>query len=200
MTVSGILDALEAKGELDNTYIVFTSDNGAEQVAVRQGRLPNGYFRGAKNTLYEGGIRVPCIFSWKGQLPAGKTEESTIMSMDLFPTFLNLGGGDFYPEQVDGTDLWPLFSNGEPLAERKLYWSNTGKSATRQGDWKLVRLKDKVELFNLAEDPDEMNDLSGNPEYRDRLNTMFSDIDQWWLEVTMDTPLEGKDIENKNLR
>lgn len=173
-SVGRIVEALEKAGKKENTLLIFTSDNGGSTSenndtkypadAYPQGSLPgnNLPLRGKKGDLYEGGIRVPTVASWPGVLKAGKFEQPAHVS-DWMPTFCALAG--FQPEtdlKWDGVNLWPALSGKEALAPRVLYWTAPGfrSSAVLQDGWKLIAGRDKVELFHLAEDPEEKTDLA----------------------------------------
>lgn len=181
--VGRIAAALDKAGKRDNTLLVFTSDNGGSWAGNNdtkypaddypEGKLPgnNKPLRGQKGDLYEGGIRVPCIASWPGKLKAAKVEQP-VQIIDWMPTFCELAG--FTPNQDlkwDGLDIWPWMTGEAPAnAPRLLYSVAPGfrASALRDGDWKLIvqnqKAKDgeagKVELFNLAKDPNETTDLA----------------------------------------
>jgi arylsulfatase A-like enzyme len=176
--VGRILAALEEAGKRGNTLVVFTSDNGGSTAQnydrkypadqYPEGKLPgnNAPLRGQKGQLYEGGIRVPTMVSWPGKLKAGKCAAPVHIS-DWMPTFCALAGHspDKDPKW-DGENIWPLLSGEKPPRSRPLYWVAPGfrASAVRRGDWKLIRQgegeKSKLELFNLAEDPNEKTDLA----------------------------------------
>ncbi len=171
--VGRIVEALERTGRLDDTIIFFSSDNGpsaeernwlgGEEIAYAGGST--GGLRGHKGSLFEGGIRVPGIWSWPSTLPSGVTSDEPAMMMDVTPTVLTAAGLT-PPADVDGT---ALFTGND--AERTLTWEYAGQQAIRRGPWKLVT--DPAErlgapqtpgrhLFNLIEDPAETRDLSSS--------------------------------------
>ncbi|WP_327634981.1 sulfatase-like hydrolase/transferase [Kribbella sp. NBC_00482] len=171
--VGRIVEALERTGRLDDTIIFFSSDNGpsaeernwlgGEEIAYAGGST--GGLRGHKGSLFEGGIRVPGIWSWPSTLPSGVTSGEPAMMMDVTPTVLTAAGLT-PPADVDGT---ALFTGNDP--ERTLTWQYAGQQAIRRGPWKLVT--DPAErlgapqtpgrhLFNLIEDPGETQDLSSS--------------------------------------
>lgn len=191
--VEQIVATLKEQGVLDNTLIIFTSDNGGEQIAARKYPGNNGYFRGAKGSLYEGGIRVPAIFyypkGWGHRLTA-----EPIMSMDFMPTILEFCGVK-NDRKIDGISCLSMLKNGTPLPARKIFYGNTGSQAQTDGFWKLVWSRDRdqndtVELFNLVNDIREEHDVSGL--YPERTQAMKQEITSWWNEVTKGTKLEGK--------
>jgi len=166
--VGAILDKLEELGIADNTLVIFSSDNGPHKEG---GVIPeyfdsNGAMRGIKRDLYEGGIRVPGIAWWPGTVPADTTSDHIWAFWDLFPTWAELAGLEA-PSNLDGISIAPTL-RGNPDAQEEheyLYWEfHEGgfKQAVRAGDWKAVRLNpDKaVELYNLAEDVSEENNVA----------------------------------------
>lgn len=168
--VGRVIQELELQGLLENTLIVFFSDNGGLSTAEGSptSNLP---LRAGKGWLYEGGIRVPMIMSWKSQLPEGKEISTPIISNDFFPTFLDLSGNGEILETIsdlDGKSLKSLLLAPEKASEREaLFWhyphyGNQGGSpgsVIREGDWKLIYFYEnqKIELYNLKEDIGERN-------------------------------------------
>lgn len=149
--VGKVLAALRARGDLDNTLIVFTSDNGGE-------RFSNTWpFTGMKGELLEGGIRVPILAQWPGHIAAGSVSGQVMMSMDFLPTFLSIAGGSAAPAEFDGMDLSAQLLGRAAPVERTLFWrfKANEQAAVRQGDWKYLRLGGKDHLFNVAIDPRE---------------------------------------------
>ena len=155
---------LEALGVADNTIIIFMSDNGAPaQVS------PNLPLRGHKLTPYEGGIRVPMLVKWPGTTHPGAINRQYLIVEDIFPTFLELAGlKEEVQKSRDGVSFVPLLTDTKvSKTDRALYWHypNTYDqppfSAIRKGVWKLIyhHVDRKMELFNLAEDIGEQNDL-----------------------------------------
>ncbi len=181
--VGKILDVLDEQGLTKDTLVLFINDNGgAEHLGA-----DNGILRGAKASLYEGGIRVAWAMRWPGRIPAGHTVDAPVTALDLLPTFVKMAGGQ--PErawQLDGVDILPLATGEEKtLPERDLFWrrggSNKGHYAVRSSDWKLYinkQLKNpKWELYNLDTDIGEQNDLAeAHPEIVARLQAK---LDTW---------------------
>ena len=181
--VGRILAALETRNMRDNTLIVFSSDNGgatsalfatgarseAERKAegIAAGAKPpasNGNFRGGKGSLHEGGVRVPTIVNWSGRLRPAVINEPLHM-VDLMPTLLALAGARGSSERpFDGKDIWPTLSAGQPSPHEDILINvEAFRGAIRKGDWKLFKmalLPGKVELFNLARDPGEKNNVA----------------------------------------
>jgi arylsulfatase A-like enzyme len=146
---------LHDEGLEENTLIAFVSDDGS--IAASKG------LKGTKWTLWEGGIRVPFIISWKGKIAPAQVLGQPVIELDLAPTALAAAG--FAPEadwHLDGTDLLPLLEGQSTAAPHDaLYWRFGPQYAIRQGSWKLVKARDgaKSELFYLQDDVVEANDL-----------------------------------------
>ncbi len=191
-----IFDELEKQGILDNTLIIFTSDNGAEATAAQKYFGANGFFNGYKNTLYEGGIRVPAIFYYPKQMKHYNNNEM-MLTMDLMPTILEFCGIE-NNRDVDGVSLLPSLIEREPMPKRDVFWANMGSIAMQRGDWKLIWQtvrgrehdgEEKVELFNMMIDPKEQHDLKDS--YPEKTEEMKEAVMDWWNEVTRGTGLEG---------
>ncbi|UCC98495.1 MAG: arylsulfatase [Phycisphaerales bacterium] len=168
--IGRIVTALDERGIRENTLIVFCSDNGGV------GNVSdNGPLRGQKAQLYEGGIRVPAIVVWPGVLKAGAVVNEPLHIVDMYPTLINLAGGTLEQSlPLDGKNAWPTIAQGKPTPHEEILLNVTpANGAIRCGDWKLVwnasigannagqpTERNVFELFNLAEDPSEKNDLS----------------------------------------
>ena len=168
--IGRIISALDKRGMRRNTLIIFCSDNGGV------GNIAdNGPLRGHKAQLYEGGVRVPATATWPGVLKAGAVVQQPLHIVDMYPTLIKLAGGNLkQPLPLDGRDAWPTIAGGKPSPHENILLNVTpANGAIRCGDFKLVHNgdigangtgekaeKDVFELFNLAEDPYEKNDLS----------------------------------------
>ncbi len=157
--VGMILDELEKQGQLDNTIVVFSSDNGGERYSDNRPLFHH------KSTLWEGGIRVPCIVRWPAMLPRGKTTSQVGITMDLTATFAAIGGVSPPKEKpFDGINLLPILMGIQPEQERTLCWridrTSRQQKAVRHGSWKYIQDSNVEMLFNLAEDIGERRDLS----------------------------------------
>ena len=182
--VGDMFAALEEKGILDNTLIIFTSDNGGERFS------DNGPLFNHKTTLWEGGIRVPCLMRWPaGGLPAGKVSSQPGITMDLTATIL-AAAGVALPENkdmpMDGINLLPILrGEQEEVTERTFCWrvdrTRRRMKAVRHGDWKYVK-DDMVEmLFNLRDDIGEHDDLYY--ERLDKVKELRAKLAAWEAEV-----------------
>ena len=158
--VGDILKTLDARGLAANTLVIFTNDNGGEWLSR------NAPLFHRKDTLWEGGIRVPAILRWPGKLPAGKTSSQVGMTMDLTASILSATGTLVPGEaRLEGIDLLPSLGGSGPTVERTLFWRNAAspgrlQRAVRRGNWKLLIDGDDLLLFELSKDIGERNDLA----------------------------------------
>ncbi|NQX87393.1 MAG: sulfatase-like hydrolase/transferase [Halioglobus sp.] len=193
-----LLERLEQAGELDNTLIVVTSDNGASP-GLGLGGVTNAPLRGVKGTLYEGGIRVPLIVSW----PAGGIGDNSITRgvatfLDLMPTFLSAAGIDYPRRDIEGTplqvlpgrNLLPMLRAGSITPPDFMYWNLYGQFAVLHGGrWKLLGnpvydesaeradAEPLLLLFDLQSDPAEMREMGAKDPARVR--QLFSRYKRW---------------------
>ena len=198
--VAKVLQALDEVGIADRTVVFFTSDNGglSHINGVKQGPTDNTPLRAGKGSAYEGGVRVPLVVRWPGVVEPGTVCHEPVLSIDYFPTILEMTGaqGGAEPKaesdaqgkaEVDGESIVPLLKNPQAtLARDAIYWhyphyhpgGATPYGAIRAGDWKLIEFYEDmhVELYNLREDLGEKNDLASKMpqkarQLRDRLHT-----------------------------
>ncbi len=158
----GRLTATLGDLKLENdTLVVFLSDNGGPIAATHADNHP---FRGAKGEVYEGGIHVPFLMRYPSRLPAGETYGSPISALDIFPTAAALAGAPLPSGRIiDGVNLIPhVTGKGSPPPHDMIFWRKGGGQAfaVRQGNWKLVRIGDRTELYDLEADVSEGNDIS----------------------------------------
>jgi arylsulfatase A-like enzyme len=148
-----------------------------------QGSL-NTPFSGKKGSSLEGGIRVPFIVQWRGTLPAGKTYERPVISLDVLPTALAAAGAKpLAGSALDGVNLLP-FLQGEPGdPHAALFWRWRSEQAVRQGDWKLVRGKEHREwrLIDLSQDVKEATDLTSK--FPDKAKELRELYEKWNAEL-----------------
>ncbi|MEX0742579.1 MAG: sulfatase/phosphatase domain-containing protein, partial [Phycisphaeraceae bacterium] len=160
----------DAEGILDETLVIFTSDNGG--LSTSEGSPTcNAPLAEGKGWMYEGGTREPLFVHWPQQVAAGASCDVPVTSPDFYPTLLEAAGLDLLPEQhVDGVSLMPLLRGEGTLDREAIFWhyphySNQGGtpgSSIRMGDWKLIEFFEdgRFELYNLCDDLGETNDLS----------------------------------------
>ena len=189
VNVGKIMKALHEEGLEENTLVVFLSDNGGP---VDSNASINAPLNGQKGILLEGGIRVPYIMNWPGKLTGGKTIDAPVLSLDILPTFVEAAGGTISgKDDLDGINLLP-FLNGETkeLPHQSMNWRFTISAAIRDGDWKLVRLPDRLPmLYNLAEDISEQNDVA--LQNLDRTKAMLKMLGDWDVRLPHPLFLEG---------
>lgn len=189
--VGRVLDALKEHGLDDNTAVFFMSDNGG--LSTSEGSpTSNLPFRGGKGWLYEGGIREPYLIRWPGKTQPGSVNDTPVVSMDFYPTILEMTGQKPRPDQhLDGVSLAGVLQGECPPDREALFWhyphySNQGGfpgGSVRVGDFKLVeRFEDgRVHLYNLENDPGELIDLAASDP--DRVKSMRSRLHDWYQEV-----------------
>ena len=157
--IGRVLDTLEETGQLSNTLVIYTSDNGGDMKVGAH----NGPLRGQKGDMYEGGIRVPACAMWPGHIPEGYVTDQVAMLMDLFPTACEVADVPLTHE-LEGRSIWPtLQGEQQDFSERVLYWLRREGSqrflgqcqhAVRRGDIKLLHNSpfEPLELYNLSTD------------------------------------------------
>lgn len=163
-----------------NTLIFFTSDNGPEGKA-KAGRTQGstGGFRGRKRSLYEGGIRVPAVFVWQGNIKGGIRTDFPAVTSDYFPTILEiLGEKDQYPvSPVDGVSLVGTWKNGITERPFPIGFQSGDQKALSDNRYKLFQINDNIELYDLLEDPFEATDISGqNPDIVNKMKSRLDDF------------------------
>lgn len=200
-SVGRVMAALKSNGLLENTLVLFTSDNGG--LHVPEGpytpATSNAPLRAGKGHVYEGGIRVPFIARIPGRRPG--VSDEIIWGADLFPTLLRLNGLPI-PDagSLEGQDVSAALLTSQPLPRRTLYWhyphySNQGgkpAGAIRDGDWKLVEQYETgtVELYQLDRDPGETRDVASR--YPARRDELLGQLRAWRTNVraAMPTPVD----------
>jgi len=183
--VGEMLAALEKAGILDDTLLIFSSDNGGERLSDNRPLFNH------KQSLWEGGIRVPCLVRWPHGLPQGLVTNQLAITMDLTATILGACGG--VPDRdrpLDGIDLLPLLRGEQPPQTRTFYWRVARKDryqmAVRSGRWKYVLDGALPLLFDLETDPGERTDLG----YRhpEKLRELEALLAAWEAELAKSPP------------
>lgn len=175
--VGDIVDELKRQGIYENTCIFYQSDNGPSRESRNwmdgredpyYGGLPGG-LKGHKYSLFEGGIRVPGIFSYPGKVPGNQVIHEPCGAMDIFPTLLKEAGGDPGDYELDGRDIMEVMTQGASSPHREIFWEMEEQTAVRRGDYKLVLngvleegegIQDPVFLSDLSKDPSESRNLA----------------------------------------
>ena len=209
-SIGRVLDRLDKHGLTDNTIVVFLNDNGGGGSTARYAGHSRNYannkpLRGYKFDLFEGGVRVPMIMRWPGQVPAGEVYRKTVSSMDVFPTLVGATGLEMPGDQhTDGVDLLPFIQGeNESNPHESLWWQNRSwlpkkaggfvvptpkvhNSAIRKGNWKLVRLGEKIgssdrppawHLYDLSTDIGERKDVAAQNE--DVVGELSDHFEKW---------------------
>ena len=177
--IGKIVQSLKTTGQYNNTIILFLSDNGANRFGS------NHPLRGFKAQVYEGGTRVPALISYPDKIKSGSVSHQPALTVDVLPTLLDVIGKAPSSDNIDGISLKDHLMNDAILPERDFYYAFKGYSYARSGDWKLIRKVNddstSFELYNLAKDLPEFNDLSlDNPRIVNKLNAK---LDSWFKEV-----------------
>jgi arylsulfatase A-like enzyme len=200
--VGVVLETLDRLELADRTIVVFTSDNGG--VSAGDGKATSNLpLRGGKGRQWEGGIREPYYIKWPGVVKPGSQCHTPVTGADFYPTLLEMAGLPARPAQhLDGLSLVPLLRGGT-LPDRPLYWhyphyGNQGgepSSILRDGPWKLIHYYEdgRNELYNLAHDPGEQQDLAaGEPQ---RTSAMAQRLQSWLIEVGAKYPVPNPDYD-----
>lgn len=159
--IGQLMAGLEAQGLTDNTIVVLMSDNGHSEEAVAEGGGGSaGPYRGAKKTLFEGGIRVPCIVSWPGHIPQGHVRSQVGTAMDWLPTLAGYCGLDTGDLSLDGRDLRGAIGDDDASPHSVLHWLLGTMWATREDRWKMISTGEALFLSDLVADPGESHNLT----------------------------------------
>ncbi len=163
--IGRLMNVIKYLGLSENTLVFFISDNGG----VGKLGVHNYPLRGFKGGLYEGGHRVPAIVWWPGKIQEGSVSDETVMTMDIFPTMLDIVDKSKI-KGLDGISFKNVLLSKGKLPERCLFWRFGNKKAVREGDWKLVITYDNntkeesVELYNLKNSISENSNLAAKNE------------------------------------
>ena len=172
--IGKLVDTLRAEGLLDDTLIVFTSDNGGERFS------DNWPLVGGKMDLTEGGIRVPWIAHWPARIAPGGVSAQPCMTMDWSATMLDAAGVAAHPDYpLDGVSLLAVLRDPAHRFRRPLFWrmNHRGQRAHRDGDWKYLRVDGHDSLFNLPQDERERANLAAREPAR--LAALRDAWEQW---------------------
>ena len=155
--IGKIVATLQAENLLNDTLIIFTSDNGGERFS------DNWPLVGGKMDLTEGGIRVPWIVHWPALIPQNKVSTQIGITMDWTATILDIAGAHIDPEYpLDGVSMLPILKNANHLFERPLFWrmNYRGQRAYRLDEWKYLKVDENEYLFNIGADERERANLA----------------------------------------
>jgi len=200
--IGRMVSILRGKGKLENTIMIFTSDNGGVYRITKQWPL-----RAGKGSYYEGGIREPMFVYWEGKVKAGTRNATPVSNLDFYPTLLEVAGVP-YPDDhtLDGTSLLPILIGKGEIEERPLFWHfpvyleggnmetqdklfrTRPGSVVRMGDWKLIEYfeNNDLELYNLNEDISESKNLTGINTLK--VKEMYDILENWRQRVNAPVP------------
>ncbi|ARN57840.1 sulfatase [Sedimentisphaera salicampi] len=197
--VGRLQDKLNKLGLDDNTLLFFVNDNGG---ATNNGSR-NGKLRGMKGSKWEGGIRVPFIVKWPGEIPAGKDYNYPVSTLDIMPTSLAAAGADKKQinsgKPLDGVNLLPyLQGKNKNRPHETLFWRRAVAGAVRKGDWKLIKAGDNpLLLFNLAEDESETKNLA--KKHPEKVKELLKEYKNWEKQLQEPKWREGKKWERNQI-
>ena len=180
VAIGKVMNKLRQHNIEDNTMVMFLSDHGG--VTGNKGHwASNGSLRAGKGTMFEGGLRTPLFVQWKSKLPTGGVVEHPVTTMDLLPTAVAAAGGTIDPTwKLDGVNLLPhLRGETKSRPYQTIYWRMNEMWAIRDGDWKVFKDRGTapLQLFNLANDPSEKQNVAG--QHADKLKQLRSKYDAW---------------------
>lgn len=191
-SVGRLLKRLDELGLRENTIVVFSTDQGADMTKAGNGGLRfnqmgfNGALRGGKHTHWEGGVRVPWIVRWPGHVPAGRTDDQSVLSgADWLPTLCSIVGAKINAADFDGEDVSVAWLGKAPHVRSKpLLWKTSSpgsESYIREGQWKLRHPTRKnggdVELYEIHADPTESQNVA--KQHPDVVKTLSAKVERW---------------------
>lgn len=203
--IGRLIKCLKDLEKFDDTFILFTSDNGGNYSITKQ--LP---LRSGKGSYYEGGIRVPMFVYWKGRVPEGTKTEVPVTNLDFYPTFLEVVGIKKPANKIlDGKSILPVLTGKDTLEERPLFWHfpiylqaylkegdptqdplfrTRPGSSIRLGNWKLIQYfeNNDLELYNLKDDIGEKNNLATKK--TKKLSKLLGKLEKWRKETHAPIP------------
>lgn len=182
--VGKILDTIQELKLDEKTLVIFFSDNGAVGMCPREYR----FRRGGKFSHYEGGHRVPAVARWPGKIKKGTQSDALIVGFDLFPTLTEIAGiSKSQPRNLDGISFKEHLLKQKDFPDRDIFFGYEPKlgTAMRRGKWKMIVKENNVQLFDLMEDPREMNNVSDA--YPEVARSMKLAIEKFKKEVTPGT-------------
>ena len=174
--VGNVLDLVDSLGLEENTIVIFFSDNGG-------GTGSDNYpLSGGKATMWEGGLRVPCIIRWPDRIKKGQVLNNFVSSLEIFPTLLAATGIEKPASLIlDGFNILPLLEGEKDMERKEMFWEFRGDYAARVGDLKWIKSEKVNGLFDLSDDAGEKNDLSEKE--KNDLIMMEGRFRQWQAEM-----------------
>ena len=212
-SVGRVLESLKQHGLADNTLVIFTSDNGGltQRYGKHDGFTENLPLRRGKGSAYEGGVRVPAIVRWPGVTTPGSVSDSPIMTIDYYPTLLEITGaaGDAaHNQSMDGLSITHLLMNPRSWHERRLFWhyphyhagGDGPYSAVRDVDYRLIEFHEdnRVELYDLTNDIGEQHDLAAK--LPKKTATLRAALHEWQRSIGAQMPTPNPDYDPARAR
>ncbi len=215
-SVGRVMETLDKLGLAENTLVIFSSDNGGvggyERAGLnKEGITDNAPLKGGKGMFYEGGIRVPYVFRWKGKIAASKENTTPIISVDLYPTLAEMAGAELpHDYTLDGESYAGLLTGEKSKLDRDaIYWHfpgylgsglglwrTTPAGAVHSGDYKLIEFFEdgRQELYNLKNDIGEEHNLAQeNPE---KVKELHAKLATWQKQVGAKMPTTNTDVKS----
>ena len=179
--VGEVVAKLEELKLRDDTLIIFLSDHGhSTEERSFGGGGSAGPYRGHKFTVWEGGLRVPCIISWPGHVPEDQVRDQMVSSIDLFPTIAAYTDTPLPETKIDGFDIREVINSAvSPSPRKDMYWENGNRWAVRSGNWKLVK-DGELFLSDMNVDTSETHNIAD--EHKDIVEKLHAMHDDWVIE------------------
>lgn len=199
--IGRLMKALEEENILEDTLVIFTSDNGG--LATAEGSPTcNWPLSEGKGWMYDGGVREPLIAYWKGHIEEGMVSHRLVSSPDFYPTLLEVAGANLMPHQhIDGESFYPVLLGKEEERKRPIFWhyphygnqGGTPYSAIREGNYKLIYFyeDEHCELYDVMEDISEKHNLAN--ERIDLGQELLQKLKAWVIEVEGEIPVVNPD-------
>ena len=156
-----------------DTIVIFLCDNGGSPDYGGS----NKPLRGGKSSLWEGGIRVPCVMQWPRHIHSGQENEALLSGLDFYPTLLSFAGASTQ-KSIDGVDVADVILKNSPAPQRSLFFQYRQQKAVINGEWKYMQEQENQEyLFNLVKDPEEQENLVD--EYKEKARTLREELNEF---------------------
>jgi arylsulfatase A len=182
--IGQLIEKVDSLGLTKDTIFVFQSDHGAStEVRAHKGGGSSGPHRGAKFSLYEGGLRIPAIISWPGHIPEDQIRGQVATGCDWYPTILELCKLPAATHKIDGKSLMPIIESAEAASAHTAFCWKSGRSwAIREGKWKLIVTGKKSELYDIPNDLGEAKNLAG--EFPEVVTRLRKSSQEYWQSIT----------------
>ncbi len=168
--IGEIMARIAARGEDRDTLVIFMSDNGGS------GNGGNEPLKGAKGTMWEGGLSVPLLARWPARLPAGRVTDEFLTALEFFPTLAAVSGAKIPAGlKLDGFDMLPVLRGDAKSSRTEMFWERRADHAVRVGNWKWVKTGNATGLYDVVADRGEKTNLAAEkPEVMEKLRARFA--------------------------